>query len=168
MIALTFTDHFAPLFVFVIAWILIYAAVKTLKVPGDNRVHTILSLLVSIILVSSRNVVEYIYEVTPFLTLIMFISFIILIVLAFLAIKMDDFKKPLAWAALVIAIIVIIFFAFSHFTTLHSMLPESSDRGLDPNLREFKDFLYEDNTLRDNFVFIVCALAVGFFLFKVK
>jgi amino acid transporter len=165
MIIQEFFADYSALLVMVIAFILIYIALKKLKIPGNEATHFILSLLLAFVLMSSVKSTSYLTKVLPYLTMIVVLTFVILMVLAFVTFKNALFEKILGWAGIIVAILIIIIIAFSHFSTLNHMLPESSNRGLDSNLREFKDFIYSQD-FKENFIFVIVIAAVGFFILK--
>jgi len=145
--------------------VLIYGALKTIKLPGSDWVLALTSVLLSVIVFSSTRATNYMVKVIPLLTIIFFLIFIILITISLSALSLDTFKKPLAWIGFILAILIILSLAFNSFPTLNHLFPGSSDSGLDKNMREFKDFIYSYN-FREFFIFIVSIVAVCFFLFK--
>lgn len=165
MIELTFLQDYAALFILLIAFILIYAAVTKLKVPGSEVTLAILSILISLILVSSTKAVKYLFSLIPFLTLIMIITFVILVLLMFTAKEIDTFRKPLAIVSFVLAILLVLGFAFSQFTILNHMLPGTTNSGLDSSLSQFKNWIYSSDVL-NTILFVGAVFLVGYFMLK--
>lgn len=166
MIEFQFIEHYAPIWIFLVSFILIYACLKLFKLPGNNPVLAILSFLISLMLISSTDVVEYIFNLLPFLTTLLVVAFFLLLMLVFfVSDKWNPFKNPIAWVVFAIAIIIIIFVALNHFSTLNHMLPNSSDSGLSDSLEELKDWMYSDQ-IKNSFILIVSVAIVGFFLLK--
>ena len=161
------SEYFAPLLIFLIATILIYGALKKGGIPGTDFVLATISVLLSIIIVSSTNSVKYLFSAIPYLGIIIILTTFISISLLFVAGK-DMFNKYLAWAGFGIAVIVLIFMAFSHFNSLNHMLPNSSNSGLTDAQEEFKDFIYQTQ-VKDTLLFLVLGGLVFFLLVqKVK
>jgi histone acetyltransferase (RNA polymerase elongator complex component) len=65
------------------------------------------------------------------------------------------------------AILIILCLAFQQFPVMNHMLPHASNSGLNYDLANFKDFIYSPN-FRDNLVFVLSVVIVGFFLLRVK
>ena len=169
MIEFNFIEHFAPILVLLVSFILIYAALKLMKVPGTDWVLAILSFILSLIFVSSTSVVSYVFNLLPLLTVVLVVSFFILLILAFFVTKdFDPFRKPLAWVGFIIALILVFGMLFSAFPTFNHLLPSHSNSGLSSEMVDFKDFIYSD-TVKDSFVFVVAvAIVFTFLLYKAK
>lgn len=165
MINLSFVSDYSPLLILLVSFILIYASLTKLKIPGNPFTLAVLSFLLSIIFVSSKSVVHYVFSLLPYLTIIMVISTFILITLALVAGKLENFTKPLAMIGFVVAIILILCFAFNQFTVMNHMLPNTSNSGLDKSLVEFKGWIYSREVL-DTLIFIGSVLLVGFYMLK--
>ena len=157
-------NYWAPLLVLIASFILIYIALKKLNTGASDIVLVILSVIFSIMLVSSTNSVKYIFNLLPYLTILMIISFSIILMLFFAAGK-DMFNKYLAWMGFIIAIIIVFCLAFTYFPTLSHMLPDSSNSELGSNALEFKDWIYS-NQVKDTLILVICVGLVGFFLTK--
>jgi hypothetical protein len=165
MIHLTFLQNYAPLLILLVSFILIYAALKKLSIPGNDATLAVLSLLISLIFVASKSAVNYIFSLIPFLSVILVISMIILILLVLTAKQIDDFKKPLAIIGFALAIILALGFAFNQFSTLSHMLPGTTNSGLDTSLSKFKHWMYSDIVV-ETAVFAVCIVVVWIFMMK--
>ncbi len=157
-------SYWAPLLVLIVSFILVYIALKKLGTGASDIVLVILSAIFSIMLVSSTNSVTYIFNLLPYLTTLLLVSFSIVVMLALVAGK-DMFNKYLAWAGFGVAIVVTLWLAFSYFPTLDHMLPQSSNSGLGSNAVEFKDWIYS-NEIKDSLILLITVGLVGFFLTK--
>lgn len=157
-------SYWAPLLVLIISFILVYIGLIKLNTGASNVVLAILSGLVSIMLVSSTSSVKYLFNLLPYLTTIMIVSFSVMLVLFFVA-GDKMFNKYLAWAGFAIAILVIIWLAFTYFSTLSHMLPEASNSGLNSSAIEFKNWIYSSE-VKNTFILFLCVGIVGFFLTK--
>lgn len=155
--------YWAPLLVLVISFILIYIALKKLNTGANDIVLAILSALFSIIIVSSTTSVRYVVHLIPYLSVLMIVSFTIILMLFFVAGK-DMFNKYLAWTGFIIAIIMAVWLAFTYFPISH-FLPNASNSGLGTNAINFKNWLYS-NQIKDTIVLLVTVGIVGFFLTK--
>jgi hypothetical protein len=162
-----FISNYAPALVFIVGSILVYAALSMLKVIEEKWLKITLSIIVGIILVSSKSSVNYVFSAIPYITVLMTVLFLVLVILAFVAKDINTFKKPLAWIGFILALLIVLFLAFNQFSVLNHMLPQSSDSGLDSNLEQFKDFIYSQN-FKEGLVFVISILVVGFFMFKAK
>lgn len=165
MINLSFLSDYAPLLIFLASFILVYAALTKLKIPGNEATLAALSLIISLIFVSSKSAVNYVFSLIPFLTVIMTLSIMVLLLLVFLAKDIETFKKPLAIIGFTLAILLVIGFAFNQFSTLSHMLPGTTNSGLDSSLSKFKGWIYTDE-VRDTLIFAVSVFLVGFFMLK--
>ena len=168
MIELSQSHYYAPLLVMLVVFIISWIFLKKASIPGENWVHVILSLLISLVFVSSTSLTKYAINALPVITLITTLSFFIMLVTIFFVGKdFDPFKKILAWLGFVLTILIILCIAFQQFPVMNHMLPHSSDAGLNSSLEEFKDFIYTSD-FRDNLVFVVSIVVVGFFLLATK
>lgn len=165
MIEIHFLNEYAPIFVMLVSFILCYAALKLLKVPGNDFTLVILSALLAIILISSASSVNYLFNLIPLLSVIMLAAFIGLVALALVAKDIGTFKKPLAWIGFALIILVGLGLAFNSFHTLNHLLPNTSDSGLNRGLIELKDFIYSDD-FKNGFLLIVSVIIVGVFMLK--
>lgn len=165
MINILFANtYWAPLLILIASFILAYIGLKKLDTGATDIVLVILSAIFSIILVSSTSSVKYMFNLIPYLTTLMIISFSIVLMLFFVAGK-DMFNKYLAWIGFAIAIIIILWMAFSYFPILSHMLPDSSNSGLSHNSIDFKDWIYSTQ-VKDTLILFICVGLVGFFLVK--
>ena len=162
---LTFINYYAPILIFIVSTVLIWAGLAKLKIIPNNIVNLILSVILSIILITSQDSVNFLFGVLPYLTLILTVSFVMLLILVFIAKDIGIFKTPLAWIGFALAIVIILSMMFGTFPTMNHMLPNSSDSGLNSSMHEFKDFIYSQN-FKDNFIFVLSLVVVGFLLFK--
>jgi hypothetical protein len=160
-----FLAHYNYIWLLVILIVLFYAALKTIKLPGSEWVLALTSLLLSFMVISSTRITKYLIKTIPLLTIILVLGFFILLTLVLVAKDISIFKKPLAWIGFALAILIILCLAFSSFPTLNHLLPNSSDRGLDNNLIEFKDFIYSHD-FKEGLVFVISVIVVGFFMLK--
>ena len=69
MIDLSFITHGAPIIIFIISSILIYCGLLALKVPGASWLTVVLSIVLALTLAASDNVVDYLFNIIPYLTL---------------------------------------------------------------------------------------------------
>ena len=159
-------SYWAPLLVLLLSFILVYIGLKKLNTGATDIVLVILSAIFSIMLVSSSSSVKYIFNLLPYLTTLMIVSFSIVLVLLFVA-GDKMFNKYLAWAGFIVAIVITLWLAFSYFNTLGYMLPNSSNSGLGNNAIDFKDWIYSTQT-KESILLFACLALVGFFLMSKK
>lgn len=165
MITFHFLTEYAPILVMLVSFIACYAALKILKVPGNDFTLAILSALLAMILISSKSSVNYLFNLIPLFSVIMLAAFMGLIALALVAKDIGTFKKPLAWIGFALIILVGLGLAFNQFHVLNHLLPNTSDSGLNRGLIELKDLIYSDD-FKDGFLLVLCASLVGFFMVK--
>jgi ethanolamine transporter EutH len=164
MISLNFLTDYSPLLILLVSFILIYAALTKLKVPGNNPTLAFLSLLLSLIFVASAPAVKYAFNLIPYLAVILVISMVVMIMLGLTG-KIEDYMKKVAMIGFILAIVIIIGLAFNQFTVLNHMLPNTSDSGLDSSLADFKGWLYSSQVI-ETIVFVGCIALVWFYLLK--
>lgn len=165
MIEFTWIKDIAPILVAVIVFIIVYASLTKLKVPGSNTVLAILSAMVALVLVASKRNTEYIATIIPWFTVITIIMFFIVLALALVAKDLDTFKKPLAWLGFIAAIFIVFCAAADVFPTFYHLLPNTSDTYLNSSLRGFKDWVYS-NRIVNSLILIASIAIVGFFAIK--
>ena len=165
MLDLSFITDTKQIWVALIAFILAFVGLTKLKFYENKTVLAILSLVIAIIFASSTKVVNYTFNVIPFLTVLMTVSFIITLVLVFVAKDLETFKKPLAIIGFVLAILIVLNMAFTSFPAMGHMLPSTSDSGLSHSALDFKHWIYSTD-FKEGFLFVLCVSIVGFFLVK--
>ncbi len=164
MMDLTFLNHYAPVWLFVVAAVILFVALTMLKLPGHKSVIVLTSIVLAIMLISSASITNFLTSLIPLLTVITLVGFFILVGLTLLG-KTDMFLKPLSIVGLVISILIILGLAFGSFHTLNHMLPNSSDSGLNNGLEQFKDLIYSQH-FKEFLVFTISIVIVGIVLFK--
>jgi hypothetical protein len=157
-------SYWAPLLILVASFILVYMALKKLDTGASDIVLVILSAIVSLIFVSSASSVKYLFNLIPYLAVVMVVSFSIILMLFFAAGK-GMFNKYLAWIGFAVALIIVFWMAFTYFPTLGHMLPDSSNHGLGSNAIDFKNWIYSTQ-VKDTLILLICVGLVGFFLVK--
>ena len=165
MAVIEFLQNYSVLWLGLALFILIYAAIIKIKLPGNKFVLAVLSLLLSIMLISSNDLASYMLAVIPLLTMILAIGFFIILVLAFVAKDFSTFAKPLSYIGFILAILIVLSVAFGQFPTMNHLLPNTSNSELPTGLVEFKNYIYSPD-FRDGLLFIISAVLVGFFLVK--
>lgn len=165
MMDLTFTEYYAPILIFIIAAIVVWAALKKLKVIESTWVNAVIAIIVAIIITSSKSSVAYLFHILPYFVVILVATFVLLIVLVFVAKDLEMFKKPIAWIAFILGLILIITMAFGHFPTALHMFPGTTDATLSPEMQDVKSVIDNEN-FKNSIIFIIVILIVGFFLMK--
>jgi len=157
MIETSFIVNYAPLLVALVVFIIAYAALKTLKVPANDWTLAILSLLVAFMLISSKKLVNYVFNLIPILTVLTTISFFVLLVLAFVAKDIGPFKKPLATIGFILAILLCLIVTLNHFPTIQ----------FGSRVIELTSTIYS-KSFWENVIFVIAIGFVGFILVKGK
>lgn len=164
MISLSFLANWNPIWLMIALVIIIYAGLKKIKLPGNDFVLALLSFLLSFTVVSSLILTNYMSNVISLLAVILAFSFLILLVLVFVAGDIN-FSKYLARISFIVCMLIIIFTAFHTIPIMFHLLPLTSNAGLSSGLSEFKDYLYSKN-IRDSIIFIATVALCSFFLLK--
>jgi hypothetical protein len=164
MIELTFLQDYAALFILIISFILIYAGVVKLGLGVTPWVMAVLSVLLALTLVSYTNAVKYLFSIMPYLTIILVITVLLTLLLIFAG-TIGDLQKGVKIAAFVVAILVIVGFAFNQFAVLNHLLPGTPNEGLNDSLNMFKNWIYSKSVL-DTILFAAAVIIVGYMLTK--
>lgn len=160
-----FLSAYSHLWLFIILFAVIFIILKIAKIPGNGFVLAIISLLVSVLMISSTSLTNFIIQVIPFLVTIGIIIFFLILTLAFVIKDFSAFAKPLAWIGFILAILIILALAFNQFPTLGHLLPQGSNSELSEGMIKFKDFIYSQG-FKESIILIVSVVIVGFFLMK--
>lgn len=109
-INITGINYFLPLFSFFFVFLVIYAILFKTKILGDNNkwVNLILSFIMSIIFVSFASTELYIRTIVPWFAVLLVCVFLVLLLGAFSANKLEVFTKP-AFGWVVVGILIVIF-----------------------------------------------------------
>ena len=164
MISLSFLGTYTPIWLMIALVILIYAGLKKIKLPGNDFVLALLSFMLTFLVVSSVGLTEYMAEVISLMSVVLILSFAVLLVLVFVS-KDLDFTKGLAIAGFVICMVVIVLGAFNQFPVLNHVLPATSNAGLSSGLSELKNYIYSD-TIWNSLMFIISVVGVSILLLK--
>ncbi len=165
MTVVAFFQDYSVLWLFLALFILIYVAIIKINLPGNKFVLAVLSLLLSIMLISSDTVSNYMIQVIPLLTLILAAAFFIMLIGAFIIKDISTFTKPLLWLGIILAVLIMLCTALNSFPTMNHLLPNTTNTGLNTGLSEFKDYIYGSD-FKDGVLFVVSIVIVGFFLLK--
>ena len=155
-----------PLLVFVISWILIYVALKKLKVPANDWVLSILGIITSLIILTSEKSIDFLSYTFVMIPTILIVSFFLMLLLAFTAKDIEIFLKPIAWIIVIIAAIILIYFAFEFYPEIYNMMPGTSNSHLTSPARQFKDFIYSEEFVH-NFLILAAIIIFSFVLIRV-
>jgi len=105
-------ENFKILFVAILMYVLIYALLKHIQIFGDDKKVSSLIALISAIIVSFTGILTYLvsYAINLF-AIIMFITFLIILLLRFVGVKFDDIAKQASDNKKVILIGLLIIFS---------------------------------------------------------
>lgn len=163
----SFILNYAPLLVLLVSWLLVYAGLNKLKVPGSQWILALLSFLVSFMLISSKKLTSYVMNMVPWFAVLSIIGMFMLVILVLVAKDLSVFQKPISWIIFALGILSVILVSFNTFPTFYHMLPATSDSYLNSQLVEVKDFIYS-STFKQNLVFWLSTVLVFVFLVKAK
>lgn len=132
--------YFAPLMAFFVVFIVIFAVLYKSKLLGDSKwVALFISFVVSSLFVSAAGVRRYVEVITPWFGALLVSLFFLLVLIAFVGGKSDNFHTGLKWVFLVVGLIVFLISGIVVFSdTLGEYLPGHA--AYSGNL--FTDWLY--------------------------
>jgi hypothetical protein len=162
---LGFTGYYAPIFIFIVVAILVWAGLKKIKLIPVEWANVVIAIVLAIMITSSNSSVSYLFKLIPYLTIIFTVIFVLLLILVFATKDISTFQKPLAWIGFILAIIIVFGIAFNSFPGMYHSLPGTSDSHLSTEGQEIKHYVYSQ-TFKDNFIFVLSIVVVGFFLLK--
>jgi len=166
MMSLTFLNHYAPIWIFIVLAVVFYAGLKATKITNKELVLVLTGIVLSFLVVASKTATNFLLDIAPYILIIALAAFFILIAVFLMGDKdLGTFKRIMAWAGFIIAIAIIIFAAFDNFQALSHMTPDSSDSGLSDGMEEFKDWIYSTK-FKEGALFLVAIVIVCALLFK--
>ncbi|MEI6731163.1 MAG: hypothetical protein WCK90_00630 [archaeon] len=125
---ISFITYFAPIFVFLLVFIVVYALLVKTEVLGDSQwVALLISFIVASLFVSMAGAKEYIYSVAPWFALLLVSLFFIFVILGFAG--KTDMNKGIGVAVFVILVIVFLVALFSVFSYLINYVPSQIGGG---------------------------------------
>ena len=114
-----------PLLSFALVLFLFYAILTKTKVLGGSKgINFIVSLIFALIFLTFTGVREYLINVTPWFTLLMFVLFILLLMIAFATKDWEKFTKPIAIVFIILLVLIAIVAMFKTFPLTQALLPE--------------------------------------------
>jgi hypothetical protein len=118
----------------------------------------ILSALITLAVVASTSMVEYIFLMIPWFTVIAVVIFLTLLIMVFATGSVETFGKTLAWIGFIAVILIVFCAACDVFPTFYHLLPNTSDAYLSGTLVDLKDWLYSNRIL--NSIFLIGAMFI--------
>jgi|SRR3989344_777416 len=105
---LTGLNPFAPLFVFLLVFVVMYALLAKLKLLGEQKyIHLLISFIIAIIFVAFTSTREIVIKATPWAAVLLVLVFFIMILVGFTQKKMDDVIGPwLGWVVIILLVLI--------------------------------------------------------------
>lgn len=161
---ISFISFYAPIFVFLLVFIVVYALLLKTKVLGDSQWSLILiSFIVASLFVSMSGSTQYIYNVAPWFALLMVSLFFIFVLLSFAG--KADLHAGVGVVFAIILGIVFLVSLFSVFSYLITYLPGGN--GGNVVLSPFLTWLYSSRVF-GGVLLIVISAVVAWILVKGK
>lgn len=161
---ISFINYFAPIFVFLLVFIVLYALLVKTKVLGEAKwVSIFISFIVASLFVSMAGAKDYIYSIAPWFALLLVSMFFLFVVLAFAG--KADINKGVGVAVAIILGIVFLVALFSVFSYLMTSLPGSIGGSADHS--PFLNWLYSSRVSGAVLLIIISAI-VAWVLVKAK
>jgi len=124
---ISFLSEAMPIWAFVLVFVLAYAILAKTKILGSNKwINSIISIILAIIFTTFTGVREYLTNLTPWLVVLVTISFFFLLLIAFML--KDDWTKitkPITIILVIIFALVIIITIFYTFPATQALLPNA-------------------------------------------
>lgn len=108
-----FLNHFVPVFIFLLVFVLFYAVLLKTHILGDNKgLIALASFVVALLFLVTRAATEFVQLVTPWFVVMLIVIMCFLLIFMFLGVKPDAIaeaisKEGTVWTILVILIILL-------------------------------------------------------------
>ena len=161
--ALAGLAYIMPLLAFLLVFVVTYAMLSKTKILGGNNfMHLFLSFVISTVFVVSPNAQKFALISTPWIAVLVFMIFIILLLLVFVRGKVDDIVKSPAVSVVLVLVVLIIFVvaAINVFGPLISpYLPGGNETGLTTQQAYTKHFFTSTAVIGAIILLIIAAIA---------
>jgi len=161
---------FAPIFVFLIVFAVMYALFKKSEIIGEtNFIQLFVAFLIATVFVTAGSVQQVVLNVIPWFVVLLVALFFILVMAGFIGKKEDFVGKGVGWVFIVLLILVFVISGVKVFSgVLGPYIPGAGfGVGGDPEILTFLDWLYSPRVLGAGLLILAAAI-VSWILVKVK
>ena len=159
-------SYLAPLFAFVLVWVVVFAVLTKIQILGDSKfMNSFIAFIVASIFVTFAGVREFVLTLTPWVALLIVSSFFLLAILGFLGVK--GWEKGIGAAVLVVFVLI---FLISGMIVFSNVIGPYLPWGVAESGSEafaIRDWLYSARVVGAMLLIIVSAV-VSWILIKVK
>jgi hypothetical protein len=114
-IDVSWITNIAPILIFIVATILIFAGLKKLKL-GINKATIIVGLILSLFLITLTDSIDFLMQLTTYTITLLFAIFLIFMLLTFTS--GGSFRKPIHYIAFAIILVLAIVLTLNHFPSI--------------------------------------------------
>jgi len=106
-------DHFVPIFVFMLVFVIFYSVLLKTKILGNNKgLISLASFSVSLLFVVTQAATEFVQLITPWFVVLIIVSMCFLLIFMFLGVKPDAIAEAVsnegtAWVIIIILIVLL-------------------------------------------------------------
>lgn len=160
--------YFAPIFVFLLVFVVVFAVLARTKILGDEFPRVLLifiAFVVAALFISFGGVQRYVETLVPWLAVLIVSLFFLLLMAGFAGVKME---RGLGVGAVVVGILIFVVSGVVVFSgVLGPYLPGSSVAGGDASVLRITDWLYSPRVV-GAVVLIIAAGITSWILVKAK
>lgn len=158
VVDLTVFNFLMPIIIFVLAFLIVYAILRTSKLLGGiSAIDVIVSLIIAIIFSTVSSARDYIQTVAPWFVILIVALFFALFIMSFISGKFIGPK----WIGIVALILLALVFIFSAFKVLNinSYIPDNNEQGKSVFL-DFIQWILKDTVLGAILLVIIAGIVV--------
>lgn len=151
--------YFAPIVVFLLVFIIIFATLNKTKVLGTNKwVQVFVGLFIASLFVSFSGAREYAVTVVPWVAVLIISLFFVLLLMAFVGKPLEGMTRGVGVTFFVILIIVLIVSAFVVFNHVIGPYMPWGSGGPDPDATRVTGFIYSWRIVGSIILIVISAL----------
>jgi len=162
--------YFAPIWAFLIVFIIMFALLTKSKILGESRwLNLFISFVIASIFISAAGVQQYVLTVVPWMAVLVLSLFFILLLIGFIGKDADFMNSKMGIVVVIVAIVVFVVSGIKVFYSIISpYLPGSlSVVDADPNTLMLFDWLFSGPVLGAILLLVLSGL-VSWVLVKTK
>lgn len=106
-------NHFVPLFVFILIFVVVYAVLLKTNLLGENKgLISLASFVIAFLFIVTRTATEFVELVTPWFVVLIIVAMCFLLIFMFLGVKPDVIAKAVstegtAWLILIVLLVLL-------------------------------------------------------------
>jgi len=159
--------YFAPIAMFLLIFLVVFAILHKTKVLGENKwIHLFVGLLIASLFISFGSAREYVQTIVPWVAVLLISLFFVLLIIGFAGKPMDFMTKGIGIAFFVVLIIIFLvsaYFVFSH--VVGPYMPWSTHTGISSDGARVTGWIYSSRVV-GAVVLIVISAIVAWILTK--